>query len=345
VPVSRSRYFVCLYKPPGRGRAQPPQVFDPYAEASLPDITGPYWSRVLQAFDREAGDRGLTVYLTWDLYELPSYGREVVAISTGDESAMMPRWADRVGAAFKVYGTRPWLERNPLREPSRLAALTFARYVRSWARRLPGSVAAPRGSRRPVRVDQLPLGYSNQLDLPVKPPGERTTDAFFAGSVEHRAYRRLSPARWMGTPKQIARAEMLAALARYRAARPGTRIDVRLTTDYWTSIHDDAAEYSNALMDARICLAPRGANVETFRLFEGLRYGCVVVGEPLPDTWYYRGAPIVQLRRWREIGAILDDLLADPAEVEQRHRAALAFWDERCSEAAVARFILDRLPG
>jgi hypothetical protein len=340
VPDSLSRYFVCLHKPPAHGRAQPPEPFDLYAEPSLPDITGPYWARVLQAFDREAGDRGLTVYLTWDLYELPSYGPDVVAISTGDESAMMPRWADHVGAAFKVYGTRPWLERNPFREPTRLAALAFARYARSWARRVAGGL----GERGSARVEQLPLGYSNQLDLPLKALRERTTDAFFAGSVEHRAYGRLSPARLAGTPKQIAREEMLAALARYRAARPGARIDVRLTPDYWTSIHDDTEEYSRALMDSRICLAPRGANVETFRLFEGLRYGCVVVGEPLPDTWYYRGAPIVQLRRWRDLGGALDALLADPVELEQRHRAALAFWEERCSEAAVARFILDRLP-
>jgi hypothetical protein len=147
-----------------------------------------------------------------------------------------------------------------------------------------------------------------------------------------------------GTPKQIARAEMLAAIEVYRAAHPAARIDVRLTSDYWTSIHDDSEAYSRALMNSRICLAPRGANVETFRVFEGLRYGCVVVCEPLPDTWYYRGAPIVQLRRWRDLGGALDDLLADPAGLEQRHRAALDFWQERCSEVAVADFILDRLP-
>ena len=49
-------------------------------------------------------------------------------------------------------------------------------------------------------------------------------------------------------------------------------------------------------MDARVCLAPRGASVETFRVLEGLRAGCVVVGERLPGHWFYDGAPVIQLR-------------------------------------------------
>jgi hypothetical protein len=311
---------------------------------SLRDVSGPYWGRVFQAADRELGERGLRFYLTWDLYELPEYGDDVVGISIGDEWGLTPRWANRVRAAFKLHGARPWLERNPLREPSRLSALTLLRYLRSRARRLPDDLRAARARGSDGSdVPPLPVGYSNLLDLDLKPFAERPHAAFFAGSVENQAYDWRSPARWLGTPKDVARREMLQALEAYRAARPDVPIELRTTADYWTSMGDDPSRYSRGLMDARICLAPRGTTVETYRVFEGLRYGCVVIADPLPRTWYYEDAPIVQLRRWRDLPRVLDALLADEAALEQRHRAALAFWRERCSEDAVGRFVARRV--
>ncbi len=345
--MTGNRFYVCLWTSPGR--AGPPTPFDPYAEISLRDVSGAYWGRVFQAADGALGDRGLRFYLTWDLHELPEYGDAVVGISIGDEWALTPRWAHRVRAAFKLHGARPWLERNPLREPSRLAALTLLRYLRSRARRLPDEVRDQRAARAgrsvPNRIDvpPLPVGYSNLVDLELKPFTERRHAAFFAGSVENRSYDWRSPARWFGTPKDVARRDMLRALEAFRAARPDVPLEVRTTTDYWTSMGDDPSRYSRGLMDARICLAPRGTTVETYRIFEGLRYGCVVISDPLPATWYYAGAPIVQLHRWRDLPQTLHALLADEAALEQRHRASLSFWRERCSEDAVGRFLAQRV--
>jgi hypothetical protein len=345
--VASNRYYVCLWAAPGRG--EPPVPFDPYAEQSLRDVSGAYWGRVFQAVERHLGGRGMTFYLTWDLYDLPSYGDDVVAISIGDEWGLTPRWAHRVRAAFKLHGAQPWLERNPLREPSRLATLALIRYVRSRAKRLPDDLrdlrVARRGETVPTRVEvpQLPVGYSNLLDLPIKPIAERPHAAFFAGSVENRSYDWRSPARWLGTPKQVARQDMLDALEHYRSQRPDVPLNVITTSDYWASMDADPGAYSRALMDAKICLAPRGTTVETYRVFEGLRYGCVVISDPLPRNWYYEGAPIVRLRRWQDLPAALDGLLADEGELEQRHQAALRFWDERCSEDAVGRFVARRV--
>lgn len=345
--MSSNRYYVCLWAAPGR--AEPPVAFEPAAERSLRDVSGAYWGRVFQAADRHLGARGLRFYLTWDLHELPEYGDDVVGISIGDEWGLTPRWAHRVRAAFKLHGARPWLERNPLREPSRLAALTLLRYARSQARRLPAEIADHRAARRGesvaigVDVPQLPVGYSNLLDLPIKPFADRPHAAFFAGSVENEPRSWRSPVRWLGTPKDVARRDMLRALESYRVARPDVPVDLRTTADYWTSMGDDPSRYSTGLMDAKICLAPRGTTVETYRVFEGLRYGCVVISDPLPATWYYEDAPIIRLQRWRELPRLLDALLADEAALEARHRASLDFWRERCSEDAVGRFVATRV--
>jgi hypothetical protein len=56
---------------------------------------------------------GLSVYLTWSVDELPSYGHDVVAVVTGDETCRIPRYFDRVRAVYKTYGTRPTLGSRP----------------------------------------------------------------------------------------------------------------------------------------------------------------------------------------------------------------------------------------
>jgi hypothetical protein len=343
----RNRYFVCLWRAPGR--AQPPVAWDPAAETPHQDFAGSWWGRVFQAAEAELGDRGLTVYLTWDLHELPSYGEDVVAVVLGDEWGLTPRYAHRIRAAFKVHGNRPWLERKPLHEHDRLSALTLVRYLRSTALRLPDDLrdlrdeTRGRPSARRATVADLPVGYSNLLDLPIRPIEERPTDVSFAGSVENQRYGRRSLQHWLGTPKQVARKQMVDAVERFAAARPERTVSLRVTDDYWASMGDDPANYSQRMMDTKVCLSPRGTTVETYRVFEGLRYGCIVVCDPLPKRWYYKGAPVVQLRRWRDLPGVLDELLGDPEGLRHRHEEAITFWRERCSEGPVGCYVAARV--
>ena len=87
-------------------------------------------------------------------------------------------------------------------------------------------------------------------------------------------------------------------------------------------------------MDARVCLAPRGTSVETFRVLEGLRCGCVVVGERLPRFWFYEGAPIVQLDRWSDLPRALAPVSTTRRALEARSPAGRwCWWRTRCSAA------------
>jgi hypothetical protein len=79
--------------------------------------------------------------------------------------------------------------------------------------------------------------------------------------------------------------------------------------------------------------------VETYRFFEGLRQGCIVVCDRLPPHWFYVGCPAVQLDDWRELGALVEALLADPARMLALHEASLAWWRTRCSEEALGRMM------
>jgi len=289
----------------------------------------------------------LDVYLTWNWERLPAYGERVVAVVLGDEVGRIPRYVDRVRAVFKCYGTRPALNTGALRAPSLTGLVSGVQDAVRCLRWLPSAASHARvvatrrmrGSPPPPRVATIPLGTYNQVDLPMVPILERQTDLFFAGSVEHD----LSLHHRLVSPKTHARRDMLRAVRRFAGTRSEVRLDLRITPSFGASAAAPASDYSRALMDAKVCLAPRGTSLETFRMFEGLRAGCVVVGDRLPGHRFYDGAPVVQIDRWSDLDRVLPPLLDQPAELRRRQREALEWWRTECSEPAVGRFLAEWL--
>ncbi|MEZ5906839.1 MAG: exostosin family protein [Geminicoccaceae bacterium] len=163
-----------------------------------------------------------------------------------------------------------------------------------------------------AKTELVPMGYCKQLDLPLLPFAERRRVFSFRGSVDNYRAGLLSKHALTNYPKRIARQRFLAALREVARQLPGDACDLRITTDFDDSLQDAGRDYSAALMDSRFCLCPRGTRLETFRIFEGLRYGCITVTEALPDRWYLRGAPLVTVGDWRELPDLLRRLLADP---------------------------------
>lgn len=306
-----------------------------------------YFGAVFRALEDILDEAELDVYLTWSWERLPAYGDQVVAVVLSDEVGHIPRYVGQVRSVFKCYGTRPALGTGPLGDRSLTGWANLGQYGVRWLRWLPDGAAYARllagrrlrRRRAPPPVEAIPLGTYNQIDLPLRPIDQRPTDVFFAGSVEH-----LGSARdRLLSPKGRARREMLSAVRRTAEGRPGMTVDVRTTPNFETSASSSPVTYSEALMNAKVCLAPRGTSVETFRFFEGLRAGCLVVSGGLPRHRFYEGAPVLRLDRWRALPQLLDPLLDAPLEQRRLHEAALAWWRDRCSEAAVARFMADRL--
>lgn len=306
-----------------------------------------YFSGVFQAMERHFNHTGLTFYLTPDLRTLPSYGPDVVAVIQGDEPARIPAYFDRVRATFKCYGTRQARPPGLLAQPSYQNLLAHVQFLRDAARRLPGRFHYARqrrrlqGNRPPIYT--IPLGYANQLTLPIKPIADRAVDVFFAGSVTHKVYPAWSLKQWLRSPKDLARRKMLAGLKKAQQHLPGLTINLRLQSNFRRSIKASAAAYSEAMMNAKICLVPRGASLETFRFFEAMRYGCVTIAENLPPHWFYEDAPAIKITDWHELPDILARLLNDPNLMQARHEATLTWWQTRCSEAATGRYFAEKL--
>ncbi len=67
------------------------------------------------------------------------------------------------------------------------------------------------------------------------------------------------------------------------------------------------------------------------------------MSDRLPPHWFYTGGPFIELDRWGDLEAALVAVLEDPAALNRAHARALAWLRERRSEAAVGRFLAERL--
>ncbi len=348
----KNKYFLCLQY------QEEPIAWDPTSPQDR-TVHERYFGGVFSTLERHLQETGLTIYLTWDLETLPSYGSDVVAVVMGDEWARIPLYSHAVRATFKCYGTSLALGGNPLTHPSRVNALATAKYVRDQVHRIPGIWSRLRagiregGSSSLPPILPLPLGYANQVELPLKPVSDRRYDVQFAGSISHGDGEKEGLKRWLSSPKVVARKRMLRHLTSYQEANPSVECDIFVTDGFgphaaeWGPGHfqkmRDAETYSSTLMDTKICLVPRGTSLETFRFFEGLRAGCILITEELPDRWFYNGAPVQTVNDWSELGNVLDRLLNDPERLDTLHCTARTWWTDTCSEEAVGRYMADRL--
>lgn len=324
-----NRYFVCLRGDPS------PIPWDIRDESDLVRTDCRYFGRVLREVEAQARSRCLTVYLTWDVERLPSYGPDVVAVVVGDEDCRRPAYTGRVRVVFKSYGARPRSSRwRPRRRGLWLSILLLGQDLLLHARHVGDDVRDLRDrlARRPRgRIVDIPPGYFNQLDVPFRPFDERPVDVFFSGSLG-RDRPRWSPRHYLRRPRQFARANLLSILRHMEAVGTQLTLDVGLTATFSATTVQD---YSEQLMAAKVALVPRGNLPETCRLFEAARAGCVVITEELPSRWFYQGSPFVQIDRWRDLPQVLDRLLAEPRLLAERHAQTLRWWHQTCSEAAL----------
>jgi hypothetical protein len=335
--ASRSKYIVCT---PWDTK---PFDLDIFAWQDKPDgYFFNYWVRIFKEFEKCSSLSGLTFYLISNhilVDELPSYGEDVVAVIRSDEECWIPPYLKKVRYVFKTYGFEPWCGAS-LSGQSPASVLKCVRDWAFWSRRYlsylskTGFVPAWRD-----RKMVLPLGYARQTDLPGKPFDSRRYLVGFLGSIENRAYPKFSPKRLVATPKVIARSRMAESLQKLAAWAPET-VFYGTTASFTESTMSGAGDrYTEIMADTKIALAPRGSSVETYRFFEAMRQGCVVICDRLPPHWFYVGCPAIQIDDWGRLETEVKALSADPKRLTDLHRQSLAWWDEKLSEPAVARVI------
>ncbi|MCH4903223.1 glycosyltransferase family 1 protein [Cylindrospermopsis raciborskii CHAB3438] len=311
-----------------------------------------YFGQIFQKIEQSCLLSGLIFYITWsEIDELPSYGSNVVVFVLGDEWYRIPNYAHKVRAVFKCIGTQTILGCNPFLEPSRLNLLTLIQFLRILFVGIPGWINYRwhkskhwlLGQEKIPPIYDVPLGYNKSEYLPIKNIQERIYDTYFSGSVMHRKYGIMSVKFWLGTPKILSRELMLSTLKKLQDNYPELKIELSMTGGYHERSKQDDQSYSQLMMDTKICVVPRGTSWETTRLFEGMKYGCVLVTEALPDRWYLKGVPTIQIKNWQQLPQVLKELLDNQDLMQEMHHKSLTFWQDKCCETVVADYIIGKL--
>lgn len=103
-------------------------------------------------------------------------------------------------------------------------------------------------------------------------------------------------------------------------------------------------DYNFILRNTKIALCPKGwVNQETFRLYESMKWGCVVISEDLPNRSYYKGIPIIRVKDWSEGIEVANRLIEDTNELERLSKKNIQFYKDNLSPEATANLIIKRI--
>jgi len=167
----------------------------------------------------------------------------------------------------------------------------------------------------------LPLPYlGGILDIPNIPILNREIDIFFAGQVNYPT-----------------REELSKIVLNLKSQRKDLKIVFKKTNGFFSGW--DLNQYFDRLNNSKICLCPRGASIETYRHFEALRHGCIVISAPLPNVWYFQNAPIQTITRWNKLPVLVNEIIRNQGLLKEISKESVKYWNNKLSPKAVADFI------
>jgi hypothetical protein len=197
------------------------------------------------------------------------------------------------------------------------------------------------------KVTSIPLGYfSNPKQNDVVPIKERLYNISFVGCLNRN---RLGLASQLSGINKILIAFGLAFYKKFTLKIINIIVQNKWNRDLYQFNPDfntgESSElFSYFLRHTKIALCPRGwVNSETFRLYEAMRFGCVVITEELPDREYYKNIPVIQVKNWEDGLRIAYELINDNNKLETLSEQNKKFYEKFLSPKATAKIIAKKL--
>ncbi len=187
----------------------------------------------------------------------------------------------------------------------------------------------------------FPLGYGNGQLKQIKPINQRSNNVFFIGQLGRSRidlYKELLGFKFV--PDIILLALKKNLPRDFSNAYKSSFI--KFTTGFGKGLTTD--EYNNILYDSKIVICPYGAvTPETFRHYEAMRAGCIVITLKMPPVFPFEYAPIIQLENWGQLKTTISNLIDNPYKMQKMHEDVLSWWNDKCSEESVARYLYEKI--
>lgn len=199
------------------------------------------------------------------------------------------------------------------------------------------------------RIHPFPVGYHEAcgVEEPI-PLEERSINLFFSGYLNRNRidfFKQFRRTWWL--PRRNLGGRHIRELSRRLVEKLTTERDfstrypnsiIRFTE--WFAKGLPPAEYAKTLANTKIAICPTGfISAETIRHWEAMRLGCVIITDPLPANRFYQNSPMIVMKDWSGLHAVLEDLNSDPAKLVSLHKATVEWWKNHCCEEAVARYM------
>ena len=202
-------------------------------------------------------------------------------------------------------------------------------------------------------IFNFPIGYVSGVPaLPIKPILERDIDVFFVGNLNKNRlsfYRSLHPL-FRILPFFLVNLFFILSkvfLFRFLFYKkffkiPNLRSYIFFTNSFKSGF--SLQEYAEFLSNSKFVVCPKGfVNIETFRHYEAMRSGSIVVSENLPPSPLYDGAPYILLNSFDSLENIIKSLLSNPEALSRLQQDSLRWYDSVLSEKATAIFVASSL--
>jgi hypothetical protein len=102
--------------------------------------------------------------------------------------------------------------------------------------------------------------------------------------------------------------------------------------EFWSPTSLSAEEYRDLLLESIFMPCPRGNwNLDTFRLSEALECGCIPIVDKTPLDYFaklFGYYPFIAVSSWEEAPKIINQLLANPEQLDQLQQRCSSWWIE-----------------
>jgi hypothetical protein len=310
-----------------------------------------YPSGVLAEAAKQLEGERLSFYFTKNTGALPEYGDHVVPVIWQEERCKVPTYARHVRGVIRVMQAAPFLGFQPRLGLNKYEAVLAFQYARDRFINLRSRYKLhrppanwPERIHEVARVMTIPLGYHSQKELAQIPMRERTLDAFFTGEL-HTPVSKTDYRYWTSSSKTEARKQLWTVLLELTKDSQWHIKMGNIAGGEGTPPGPGFDNYSHNMMNSRICLAPRGTVAESYRFYEGLRAGCLVICNRLPPEPFLEGAPVIQIDNWKELPRLMQKYARDLDALEHYRCASLEFWNTRLSEPVIGQKVAKFLNG